>query len=185
MTTKPEEPRALFLHYWEEEQAKDHLLKELTVNPKLRDQLVEDVIEVCIVLGGVLWKVKYDQILKSLRKKSRWKPYTLRSKREWSIRECDEMPLLHMLKDLGFEVQRERRLHRFKERMVSPTGEICKTNIKTVITSKKRQVLEIDLNESVEELVEVLRVEKDQVRKRVIRAKLRRMGHKGGLRGDG
>lgn len=166
-------------------------------DPARTRQLIEDTIEICLAHDRVNWRCPRGELVKCLRK-NRYSFYTLRSGRTWTISSDDEQWLWDTLASHGFEFAKgyvavTTKVHKPGHIPFDPPlhsnpkflPEILKANASRQAkapTKNPVRLLTIDPNESVDELKEALAHATTQTDKKKIRARLRSLGHRGGLR---
>lgn len=162
-----DEPRALFVQYLPGRE-----VDKVKADPRLQRRLREDVITVCVKIGGHDWQVSIKDLFASLRH-NRWAP--IQAKHKWRIPVDEQHAWVALLEGMGF-------LH--DAGTLRPTPALRKDDpVRPKAKAAERPIM---VNPTIEtdELLYMLAKEKDPNRKKAIRGQLRRMGHRGGLRGD-
>jgi hypothetical protein len=180
MSKRLRDDRRTFLEQILENQAAP---SEVSFSSKEVKRLVSDVAFVCFRISEKMMECAWPEMMKCLRH-SRYA--VIQAPRKWEVYANQEESLKQLLTKQGFIISANglgQPTIRVGKSLLS-LRPISKDGGKAQFSSPKKKLLKIETNVTVDELKEELAdKETSQQKKKMIRAKLRRMGHKGGLRG--
>lgn len=148
--------------------------------PEELRSLAGDITWVCLKNDPVNWWCSWTELVKALRHN---RYAFIQAPKKWVIPIDAELKLREQLQELGFLFTK------VGPDMLKPSPALSKLaksrRSKAAAQSTSLKLLPIELEMTVEELLaELADSLTDQKRKKLIRAKLRRMGHRGGLKNE-